>query len=70
MEDGGLVTPMVLTHPVHQAGRGISAQICGLDDVFPPDDFSYGSQTQCKVIYIFPEHKSVCETHTLGSQPN
>ena len=28
-----------------KAGRGISAETCGLDDVFPPDDLGYGPCT-------------------------
>ena len=29
-----------------KAGRGISAETCGLDDVFPPDDLGSGPCTQ------------------------
>ena len=36
-----------------EAGRGISAESCILDNVLPPDDFSSGSETQCMFEYIF-----------------
>ena len=41
---GFLITPMALAHPLHpiKAGRGISAETRGLDDVFPSDDL-YGT---------------------------
>ena len=29
------------------AGRGISAETCGLDDVFPPDDLCSRPETLC-----------------------
>ena len=40
MEDMSLVTPMALAHPLIllEAGRGIRAESCGLDDVFPLAD--------------------------------
>ena len=34
-----------------KAGRGISAETCGLDDVFPPDDLGSGPCTPF-IIYI------------------
>ena len=34
-----------------KAGRGISAETCGLDDVFPPDDLGSGPHTPF-IIYI------------------
>ena len=38
---------MALAHPLHpiKAGRGISAETCGLGDVFPPYDFGSGPCT-------------------------
>ena len=41
---GSLIAPMALAHPLHRiltTGRGTSAETCGLDDVFPPDDLDY-----------------------------
>ena len=35
------------------AGRGISAETCGLDDVFPPDDLSSGPYTQSIIRFFF-----------------
>ena len=40
----------ILSIPLN-AGRGISAETCELDDVFPPDDLCSGPYTQF-VIYI------------------
>ena len=39
-EGGSFITPMALAHPLHliKTGRGKSAETCGLDDVFPPED--------------------------------
>ena len=34
-------------------GRGISAEICGLDDVFPPDDLCSRSGALCHCIFIY-----------------
>ena len=34
-------------------GRGTSAETCGLDDVFPPDDLSSRPEALCKYIYIY-----------------
>ena len=34
-------------------GRGTSAETCGLDDVFPPDDLGSRPETLCKYIYIY-----------------
>ena len=34
-------------------GRGISAETCGLDDVFPPDDLGSRPEALCKYIYIY-----------------
>ena len=50
---GGLITPMALPHPLHpiKAVRGISAETCGLDDVFPPDDLGSGPCTP-SIIYM------------------
>ena len=44
---GVLITPIALAHPLHplKAGRGISAEPCGLDDVFPPDELGSGPCT-------------------------
>ena len=42
-----LITPMtwhILSIPV-EVGRGISAETCGLDDVFPPDALGSGPYT-------------------------
>ena len=36
-----------------KASRGISAETWELDYVFPPNDFSSDSETQCKLMYIF-----------------
>ena len=45
---GVLITPMALAHPL-KAGREISAETCGLDDVFPPDDLgSQGTRTEIR----------------------
>ena len=43
-----LITPMARAHPPipFDAVRGISAETCGLDDVFPPDDLGSGPYTQ------------------------
>ena len=42
----------VISSPSHdEAGRGISAKSCGLDDVFPPDDFGSGPYIPF-IIYI------------------
>ena len=41
MEVGrSLVTPVALAHPLHSAkiGRGVSADTCGLDYMFSPDE--------------------------------
>ena len=40
----------ILSFPL-KAGRGISAETCGLDDVFPPDDIGSGPCTQF-IMYI------------------
>ena len=37
--------------PSHKTGRGISAETCGLDDVFLPDDLGSGPCTPF-IIYI------------------
>ena len=34
-------------------GRGISAETCGLDDVFPPDDLGSRPKALCKYICIY-----------------
>ena len=34
-------------------GRGISAETCGLDDVFPPDDLGSRPEALCKYICIY-----------------
>ena len=34
-------------------GRGTSAETCGLDDVFPPDDLGSRPEALCKYIYIY-----------------
>ena len=43
-EDGSFITPMGLALPLLplEAGRGISAETCGLEDVFLPDDLGSG----------------------------
>ena len=53
-EDGSVITPMVLAHPLHpiKTGWGTSAETCGLYDVFPPDDLGSGPYTQFIIIYI------------------
>ena len=40
-----------------QSGRGISTETWWLDDLFPPDRFSSGSETPCKFKYILGMHK-------------
>ena len=55
-QDGGsLITPMALAHPLLllTAGRGISAETCGLNDVFPPDDPCSRPETLCWYIYLY-----------------
>ena len=42
------------------AGRGISAETCGLDDVFPPDDLSSGPYTQSIIRFFFLYIKLMC----------
>ena len=37
-------------------GRRTSAEACGLDDVFPPDDLGSGSEDTCIYIYIYFLH--------------
>ena len=37
---------------VLEAGRGVSTETCGLDDVFPPDDLGSGPYTQSIMIFI------------------
>ena len=34
-------------------GRGTGTETCGLDDVFPPDDFCARPQALCSYIYIY-----------------
>ena len=34
-------------------GRGTSAETCGLDDVFPPDDLGSRPEALCKYTYIY-----------------
>ena len=48
-----VITPILLAHPLHpiKAGRGIGAETCGVDDVFPPDDLGSGPCTPF-IIYI------------------
>ena len=55
MEDGSLVTPMALAilSILLEAGRGVNAETCRLDDVFSPDDLSSGSESQCELIYLY-----------------
>ena len=36
-----------------EAGRGISVRTCGLDDVFPPNDFGHGLETNLILTCIF-----------------
>ena len=54
---GVLINPMALTHPLHlirlKAGRKISAENSGMDDVFPPDDLDSGP---CIPFYIYIPH--------------
>ena len=54
IKDESLITPMVLVRSIHhiEAGRGISAKTCGLDDVFPPDDIGSSLYTQFIIIYL------------------
>ena len=55
LEGGSLIAPMTLAHPPHPltTGRGTSAEICGLDDVFPPDDLGSRPEALCLYIYIY-----------------
>ena len=49
-EGGSLIAPMALAHPLHpidSRGRGTSAETCGLDDVFPPDDLCSRPEALC-----------------------
>ena len=50
---GFLITLMALALPLHpiKTGLGISADTCGLDDVFPPDNLASGPCTPF-IIYI------------------
>ena len=41
----------ILSIPL-EAGRGISAEICGLDEVFPIDDIGSGPYTQFIILVI------------------
>ena len=36
-----------------KASRSISAETCGLDDVFPPDDLRFGPAILFMSIYVF-----------------
>ena len=51
-EDRSLITPMVLTHPLHpiKSRQGNKCRSCGLDNVFPPDDIDSGLYTQFIII--------------------
>ena len=44
-----------------KAGRGISAETCGLDDVFPPDDLGSGP---CTPFIIYSE--TACNDHLFN----
>ena len=44
-EGGSLIAPMALAH--FTTGRGTSAETCGLDDVFPPDDLGSRPEALC-----------------------
>ena len=47
-EGGRLIAPMALAHPLPlTTGRGTSAETCGLDDKFPPDDLGSRSEALC-----------------------
>ena len=50
---GALITPMAPAHPLHtiKAGRGMSAEICGLNDVLLPGDLGSSPLTPF-IIYI------------------
>ena len=52
-EDGSFNHPVALTHPLHpiRSRSRISAETCGLDDVFPPDDLGSDPYTPF-IIYI------------------
>ena len=41
----------ILSTPL-EADRGISAETCGFDDAFPPDDLGSGPYAQFIIIYI------------------
>ena len=48
-EGGSLIAPMGLAHPLHPIdnSQGTSAETCGLDDVFPPDDLGSRPEVLC-----------------------
>ena len=48
-EGRSLIAPMTLAHPLHpiETGRGTGAETCGLDEVFPPDDFCSRPEAMC-----------------------
>ena len=48
-EGGSLIAPMALAHTLIPltTGRGTSAEFCGLDDVFPPDDLGSRPEALC-----------------------
>ena len=53
-EHGSTLLPWhwhILSTPI-EAGRGIRAKTCGLDDVFPPDDLDFSLYTQFIIPYI------------------
>ena len=45
-EGGSLIAPMALSIPL-TTGRWTSAETCGLDDVFPPDDLGTRPEALC-----------------------
>ena len=49
-EDGSLITHIVL-----EAGRRISDDTCGLNDVYPPDDLHYSTHL---TLHIYIRHVS------------
>ena len=53
-DDGTLITPITLVHRLHplEADRGISAETCGLEGMFPCDDLDFGSGPYTQSIII------------------
>ena len=55
LEDRSLVSSMVVARPIHPIrSRSKKGRNLWVNDVYPPDDLSSGSGTQCKLLYIFP----------------